>query len=218
MEDIQIEDWKFNQDTAKKFAEHARKHIPGYDRVIDKSVKFIEYYIKKTEPIIDVGCATGETLKRLNQLGFTNLHGVDNSIDMLNEIPKNIATLTCSDSFPLDKKYKAITMNWTLHFIKNKLEYIKNISNGLEQDGFLILTDKTQNDGKFLDLYHNFKKQQGLTDLEIETKAKQLRNIMYIDSQEWYLSQLKSFNFSDVIIIDADWCFTTFIAKKNNQI
>lgn len=214
MEDIQIEDWKFNQDIAKNFVEHAKKHIPGYDRVINKSVKFIEHHIQKTEPIIDVGCATGETLKRLHQIGFTNLHGVDNSINMLNEIPKNIATLTCSDSFPSNKKYKVITMNWTLHFIKNKIEYIKDIANGLEQDGFLILTDKTQNDGKFLDLYHDFKKQQGLTNLEIETKAKQLRNIMYINSQEWYLSQLRSFNFSDIVIIDADWCFTTFAAKK----
>jgi tRNA (cmo5U34)-methyltransferase len=214
MEDNQIEDWKFSQDIAKNFVEHARKHIPGYDRVIDKTVKFIEHHAKKTDSIIDVGCATGETLKRLHQIGFTNLHGVDNSINMLNEIPKNVATLTCCDRFPLDKKYKVVTMNWTLHFIKNKIEYIKDIFNGLEQDGFLILTDKTQNDGKFLDLYHDFKKQQGLTNKEIETKAKQLRNIMYINSQEWYLSQLKFFNFSDVIIIDADWCFTTFIAKK----
>lgn len=211
---MEIEKWRFDQHVAKNFVEHARKHIPGYDRVIDKSVKFAEYHAEKNEPIIDVGCATGETLKRLQQRGFTNLYGVDNSVSMLNEVPKNIATLTCGNNFPLDKKYKIVIMNWTLHFIENKLEYIRDIWHGLAPGGFLILSEKTQKDGKFLNLYHDFKKKQGLTDTEIETKDKQLHNVMHVNSQEWYISKLKSCNFFDVVIVDADWCFTSFVAKK----
>ena len=55
--------------------------------------------------------------------------------------------------------------------------------------------------------------QLGVSKEQIEQKQKQLKNGMYIESVDWYQGVLKALGFS-VTIIDADWCFTTFLCKK----
>jgi tRNA (cmo5U34)-methyltransferase len=215
VENTHIEPWRFDKKVAKTFVQHAQNHIPGYDRVIDKSVNFLKRRLNANDAIIDVGCATGETLKRLSQAGFNNLYGVDNSPDMLEQVPQHVARLLCDDRFPCQQKYQAVIMNWTLHFVSNKLQYLTDIWNSLDHKGILILSDKTQNKDVYLELYHDFKRSQGLSEQEIQNKTAQVQDVMHIDSQAWYLKTLTHIGFDDIIVIDADWCFTTFLAIKN---
>jgi hypothetical protein len=65
-----------------------------------------------------------------------------------------------------------------------------------------------------LDFYHLFKSRSGVSDLEIQQKADSVKDIMYIDSPDWYLDNLRTIGFSRVYIIDASWCFTTFMCVK----
>jgi trans-aconitate methyltransferase len=204
--------WKFDADIAKVFVDHARQHIPNYDRVIDKSVDLCRHFLSTDSKIIDVGCATGETLSRLHQAGFTNLHGVDSSQDMLNHVP-DIATYTCSETLPPDQ-YRAVLCNWTLHFVKNKYSYIQNIYKNLEPGGFLLLTEKTSLDPTAIHFYHEFKARQGVSAQQIIDKARSVESIMYIDQPEWYMKYIKLIGFQNTHIIDADWCFTSFLCFK----
>ena len=78
-----VTNWVFDNAVASTFVDHARQHIPNYDQVIDKSVDLCLRYLPSQANIIDVGCATGETLRRLHAAGFTNLSGVEASYAML---------------------------------------------------------------------------------------------------------------------------------------
>jgi len=208
--------WVFDQTVAESFEEHARQHIPNYDRIINQTVQVCNKLFKDPNSrIIDVGSATGETIRQLFKSGFHNLVGVESSISMLDKV-KNlpIAHWIHSDKFPIeDGPYSAVCCNWTLHFIKDKIAYLTDIYAGLVNGGVLILTDKTYNTGIELELYHDFKLSQGVSEDNIKSKADSVKDIMFIDSPEWYLTTLKDIGFK-VSIINADYCFTTFLAIK----
>lgn len=210
-----VKPWQFDDSVAEIFSKHARQHIPGYDRVLDKCTDICCNQLDKNAKIIDVGCAVGETLERLHQNGFQSLVGVDNSLSMLEKVRPGIAELHCSDSLP-EKNYDAVLMNWTLHFIEDKRQYLDSIYANLKNGGFVIISDKTYNEAPYLPLYHEYKVRQGVTIEEINEKAASLVGKMFINDQQWYRSALMASGFSDITVIDADWCFTTFLAWKTN--
>ena len=151
-------------------------------------------------------------MKKLHQQGFTNLHGVDNSEHMIEYAPKEIATYVLSNNFPKDQ-YEMILCNWTLHFIENKENYLQSMSDSLTDGGTMILSDKTSKDTDMIKMYHDNKLKLGVTKEVIEEKQKQLENVMFINSAEWYHKKLSELGFT-VTVMDADWCFTTFLCKK----
>jgi hypothetical protein len=65
-----------------------------------------------------------------------------------------------------------------------------------------------------IEFYHDFKSSVGVSAEEIEAKAASVRDIMYIDTPEWYLKTLSKIGFKNIQIIDASWCFTTFFCVK----
>ena len=205
--------WKFDRGVAETFVAHARQHIPNYDSVIDKSVEICKYALPTNARIIDVGCATGETLRRLHSAGFTDLHGVDASADMLAYCDPSIAKYYHSEQLPADK-FDAVICNWTLHFVKDKVQYLSAIQQSLSPGGFLILSDKTSLDTLPIHFYHELKRQNGVSETAIAEKARSVETVMHIDDAKWYLDTLKSLNFGKTHIIDANWCFTSFLCFK----
>jgi glycine cleavage system H lipoate-binding protein len=101
-----------------------------------------------------------------------------------------------------------------MHFIDDKVNYIKEIYDSLPTGGMLILTDKTYNDMINIKLYHHYKKTMGVSDDEICAKAESVKDVMKINPPEWYLAELRSAGFDMVSIVDADYCFTSFLAVK----
>jgi tRNA (cmo5U34)-methyltransferase len=208
-------DWQFNDTVATIFDQHARQHIPNYEQVIELSVDLCKQKLNTSSPILEIGCAIGETIKRLNHSGFSNIHAVDSSQGMLDQCPQDIATYYCSSTIPnVDIKFDATLCNWTLHFIKDKENYLSSVYNAMSTGGMLILSEKTENCGLALEQYHRFKQLQGVSDSDIAAKAKSLENVMFINSVSWYLTTLKDIGFQQVYIANAAWCFTTFVALK----
>jgi tRNA (cmo5U34)-methyltransferase len=205
--------WQFDASIAETFVDHARHHIPNYDIVIDKNVSACQKLLNKDSAIIDVGCATGETLRRLHRAGFNNLTGVESSHAMLNHCDPGIAKILHNDKFP-NETFDGVLCNWTLHFIKDKETYLADIYRNLSDGGFLILSEKTSLDPTMIEFYHNFKSSVGVSAEEIAAKAESVRDIMYIDTPKWYLETLGNLGFKNIQIVDASWCFTTFFCVK----
>jgi tRNA (cmo5U34)-methyltransferase len=208
--------WSFDQRVAGIFADHARQHIPDYDRVLDLAVDLCEQKLGKDSPILEIGCAVGETVTRLYHRGFKNIHAVDNSQAMLDRCPRDWATYYCSDSFPAvdDVRFDAVLCNWTMHFIENKSPYLSAIYDHLNPGGFLFLSEKTANSGLALEQYHLYKSRHGVSDQEIQAKAASLQGVMFPETIEWHLQTLRSLGFREVAVANANWCFTTFVAVK----
>lgn len=212
----QVKPWQFDSEVSNYFDSHVRQHIPDYERVIDLSVSICKKSLSTADAIVDVGSATGYTIKLLHQAGFYNLLGIDSSQDMLNKCQHlSMAKWICSDKFVQDLgPYHAVLCNWTLHFVENKTQYLQDIFTSLNPGGLLILSEKTSNHGIELDLYHEFKRCQGVTEQEIQEKALRLQNVMFIDSADWYLTSLRKLGFQEVGIVNAAPCFTTFLCRK----
>ena len=206
--------WKFDSTVAANFVEHAQRHIPNYNLVIDKSVDVCKHYLLPNNCIVDVGCATGETIRRLSHAGFKNLVGVESSQAMLEHCDTTLARYVHSNKFP-NEPFDAVLCNWTLHFIKDKIPYLKDIFDNLSSGGFLVLSEKTSLDLVGIKFYHQLKRKNGVSEQEILNKEASVANIMYINHPKWYLDTLAQVGFQNIQIIDASWCFTTFLCYKN---
>jgi tRNA (cmo5U34)-methyltransferase len=209
--------WKFDAQVAEVFDGIARREIPDYLRVIDLCVRVIGKGQQKQPRIIDVGSATGETLRQLYQAGYRNLYGVDASIDMIRRCFDQ-ATLIHSADFPeAQGPFDYVLNNWTLHFIRNPLAYLEAIKRSMTPGGTLILTDKVSSSQRVHDLYYDYKRAHGVTEQEIEKKRRQIEGVLLTYPLTWYLNTLNSLGFEQIEVINANAAFVTFMAIKPLQ-
>jgi 16S rRNA G966 N2-methylase RsmD len=203
--------WQFDNAVAERFQKEAKDHIPDYERVVNLCLDIANRHCIKDDSIIDVGSALGFTIDKFITAGFTNTTGVEKSANMIsNSLHKEQVKL--SETLPTGN-YKMILVNWTLHFIQDKLTYLQSVYNNLQDDGMLILTDKTVQDSLTKNLYYQFKRNNGVSQEYIESKEQQLVGVMHLETTEWYLAQLKSM-FKTVEIVNAHLGFVTFVCKK----
>lgn len=208
-----VKKWCFDESVATSFAKIAETSIPNYQRVIQKTIEVIRKRAYQNPKIIDVGSAIGTTLERLYGSGFTNLYGVDNSRAMLDR-SFNKAVLINSSTFPVEHgKFHVVIANWVLHFINNRADYLKSIKASLTDDGILILSEKIESSAFAHSLYHDFKRNNGLTEEEISEKQKRLAGVLTTYPLAWYFDTLHDLGFRSVDVIDAHYAFVTLVAQ-----
>jgi len=206
--------WKFDAQVAEVFDGIARREIPDYIRVIEMCINIIKKGSLEQPKIIDVGSATGETLRQLYQSGFRNLNGVDSSIDMINR-SFDKATLIHSETFPEEHgPFDYVLNNWTLHFIRDPLVYLESIYRAMAPGTTLILSDKVSSSKCVQEVYHDYKRARGVTEEEVEKKRQQIEGVLVTYPFTWYLNALNTLGFVEIEIINANASFVTFMAKK----
>lgn len=206
-----IPTWTFDKSVAERFRNEALAHIPDYQRVINLCVSIAKQELNPTDKIIDVGSALGNTIASFDSAGFINVIGVESSTDMIAK-SKFSDRIIHSDTFP-NQLFKMVLINWTLHFIKNKTDYLDAVYNCLDDNGILVLTDKTIQSDTIKNLYYQFKRNNGVDQAYIDAKEKQLVGVMHLETVEWYMSTLQS-KFSKVEIINSSLGFVSFLCKK----
>jgi len=207
--------WTFDDSVAADFDRIAQTSIPHYQEVLEKTVEIIAKRGYADPKIIDVGSAVGGMLKRLYDAGFRNLYGVDSSPAMLARSFAQ-AVLIQSPNFPVEQgPFDVVIANWVLHFIKDRRAYLEDIRSGLAENGMLVLTEKVQSSSLTHDLYHDFKRSQGLSDAEIEAKQERLKGVLVSYPLEWYLTTLRELGFAHIDVVDAHYSFVTILATRN---
>jgi 2-polyprenyl-3-methyl-5-hydroxy-6-metoxy-1,4-benzoquinol methylase len=205
--------WEFDRSVAERFQKEAETHIPDYQKVIDISIEIIENKFKRYDvSIIDVGSALGHTLHCLKNKGFDNVKGIEASLAMI-EKSRYADLIIHSRLFP-NEKYNVVLAHWTLHFIKEREKYLRDIYHSLEKDGILILTDKMFQDTVSKDLYYKWKMANGVSWEEIKEKEKKLVNVLDSLPIEWYLDTLSTIGFKNINLINSRFNFNTLIASK----
>ena len=206
--------WEFDEAIAKDFQKIALTEIPHYKEVIRKCLQIWLKYYDKDAKILDVWSALGFTLHAFNKAWFKNTYWVESSKSMIEQSYKE-TTLIHDDVFPKDYgKFDLIMANWTLHFIKEREAYLRDIFHWLSDGWMFILTEKVASSHKIHELYHDFKRGNGLTEEHILKKQKALEWVLVTHPVEWYLNLLRSIGFTSVDIIDAHYSFVTMVAMK----
>ncbi|MEY3219620.1 MAG: carboxy-S-adenosyl-L-methionine synthase CmoA [Pseudomonadota bacterium] len=216
---VQIGNWVFDETVASRFTREAEQHIPNYWEVIQLTVSLIEKSFQKQATILEIGCATGNTLAYLVSRHFDNLFGCDSSAAMLTKardfLQNNQVILIESDCYPSNVPlFEVVICNWTMHFIKQREEYLKAIFNGLVSGGLFIMTEKTVQSNGVKMLYYDFKLKQGLTLDQIEQKEQHLLGVLIPQTVEQNISMLRKTGFINVEILNAAFGFVTFLAWK----
>ena len=208
-----VNKWVFDKNVAKNFDYIADTSIPKYRVIIHKTINILRN-LSRDSKIIDVGCATGNTLDVLKKQGFTNIWGVDNSRAMLQETMDKGHQTHYSSDFPVQlSPFDVVIANWTLHFIKphDRYNYIESIYNSLNNHGIFILSEKVSGDQTE---YLDFKRSNFLSEEEIKEKSEALKDVLITRPKEWYLNILTDLGFRIIKIIDETYCFATFLLVK----
>lgn len=227
-----ISDFSFDQNVAQVFPDMINRSIPGYPLMIDNIGYLAEQYAQDNSVIYDLGCATGiATLSIAKQLTKNcPIIGIDNSSSMVEKCTQHLgqynhgAEVTiCLDDITLTELAPAsvIVMNFTLQFLapEQRKDMLARIYQALVPGGILILSEKFKEENNFpndvlIDLHHQFKKNNGYSDLEISQKRTALENVMKTDSMETHNQRLTTTGFSHITTWFSCFNFMSLIAHK----
>lgn len=227
------EDFDFNERVVEVFDDMLDRSIPFYQNVIGETARLLDSVLDPGDTVCDLGCATGSTLLHLaKKLDDRNLSflGVDSSPAMLAKAElkaefyakHNQITFRKQDILGLDlPDTGAFILNYTLQFIRpvQRAPLISGLFDNLRPGGLLILSEKTIFGDKrlnrtFIDIYHDFKREQGYSDLEIARKREALENILIPFSVEENKEMLSKAGFAPVTTFFQWFNFSSFVAIK----
>lgn len=227
------EDFIFNERVARVFDDMLDRSVPFYQEVILSIARIFRSTLKNGDKIVDLGCATGATLLQLSSLlEEKNFHytGIDNSRAMLDQARLKAELFSKQESLHFiqgdiidveQPATAAFILNYTLQFIRplHRENFLKQLFTNLSPGGICILSEKTIShhpglNRSYIDIYHQFKKERGYSELEIAKKREALENILIPCSLEENKSMLQSAGFVEVEPFFQWFNFVSFLAVK----
>lgn len=221
--------FEFDESVASVFDDMLDRSVPLYESSIVFIANLISKLYPKSATITDLGCSTANTLLAIFKKNPNyKLFGFDNSSAMLEMARKKSLAfganieLKEADILTLDiPKSDIIIANYMLQFIRppKRAEFVKTIHNSLSKDGYFIFSEKIIYEDKKLhkiviDLYLEFKKNQGYSEFEISQKREALENVLVPYTEEENRQMIKNAGFSDVQTLIKWGNFVSFLAKK----
>ncbi len=227
------EDFIFNERVAQVFDDMLDRSIPFYHEVILSIARIFRSTLKNGDSIVDLGCATGATLLKLSTLledKKFNYTGIDSSPAMLDQARLKAELFSKQeqlhfvqgDIIEVDQPgTSAFILNYTLQFVRplHRQKFLERIHANLAPGGICILSEKTIShhpglNRSYIDIYHQFKKERGYSELEIAKKREALENILIPCSMEENKTMLQSAGFVEVEPFFQWFNFVSFLAIK----
>lgn len=221
--------FEFDENVASVFDDMISRSVPFYRQSCELSAEILAKSLEKNKKVIDLGCSTAYFLLNLfEKRPDLKLYGVDNSNDMLKIAKakakaygakinfKNADILECDF-----KGFSGVILNYTLQFIRpiKRAEFLEKIASQMAKNGLLIVAEKLIFEDKILanqmiEIYENYKQNQGYSRFEIAQKRKALENVLIPFSENENRQMLLNAGFKSVEVI-FKWCnFAVFLAKK----
>ncbi|MDH5436624.1 MAG: carboxy-S-adenosyl-L-methionine synthase CmoA [Gammaproteobacteria bacterium] len=227
-----IVDFAFDEGVASVFPDMIRRSVPGYDTVIPLLGLLAGQYAQPASHIYDLGCSLGAaTLSMRRRVSYADckIIAVDNAEAMVQHCRENTGKETgipvevlCDDIRNIDiNNASVVSLNFTLQFIKpdQRLALIKNIFDGLNDHGVMVLSEKinfSEHDEQLFNqnMHIAFKKANGYSEMEISQKRTALENVLIPDTIEQHQQRLHEAGFRRVHIWFQCFNFISLIAFK----
>ena len=229
------EDFVFNERVVEVFDDMLDRSIPFYREVISATAQLLNRFLIENDTIYDLGCATGTTLLEFTRLlDDRSLHfcGIDNSGPMLDKArlkaelykKNSVMSFEQADITAFTKENAgAIILNYTLQFIRplQREGFLRRIFDSLRPGGILLLSEKVISHNvrlnrEYIDIYHDYKKSRGYSELEIAKKREALENVLIPFSINENRELLLNCGFESVESYFQWFNFTSFIAIKSH--
>jgi tRNA (cmo5U34)-methyltransferase len=209
------------------------RSVPFYKEIIKRQAELAVKFHKPGTKIYDLGCSNGNFgIKFLNAMGVKpfEMIAVDNSEHMLAQYRTRLdnhpagsnITLSCNDIQTISfEPSSVVSLNLTLQFlpIDCRDTLIQKLFNCLMPGGILLITEKVIHENKDMtdlqqEIYYNFKKENGYSNLEISQKRDALENVLIPETTEEHIKRFTESGFSKTDIWFKWFNFTSFICIK----
>lgn len=233
-----VKPFKFDKAVADVFQDMISRSVPGYQQILELLPTLVQHFKNVNGNYYDLGCSLGAGMAAL-ALGMGDkkrrVIGIDNSNAMLSQADKHLAeaatdggvnancfTLQCEDirHSPIDNAAMVI-MNFTLQFVpqNDRDALIQRIYNGLNNDGVLVLSEKltfsdSAIDQTLIDIHHQYKSDQGYSQLEIAQKRDAIEDVLIPESLATHQKRLSEAGFSIVTPWIQNLQFVSILAIK----
>lgn len=225
--------FNFDKNVAEVFPDMIERSVPGYSRILNNISKFAQCFVTHESNCYDLGCSLGAVSLAINQgidQNKVQIIGVDNSNAMIERCKQHVSafkhnapiTLIEADIQDVEiSNASMVVLNFTLQFIpKSDRELLlEKICQGLNPGGVLVLSEKIQYEDPeinqlMIDLHHQFKRENGYSDLEISQKRNALENVLVPETLETHKARLKQVGFKHVSCWLKEYNFASFLAVK----
>tara|TARA_R110002072_G_scaffold534_7_gene4207 strand:- start:102969 stop:103697 length:729 start_codon:yes stop_codon:yes gene_type:complete len=228
-----ITPFEFDKNVANAFDDMVSRSVPFYKEIHQLILDMCDRYYQSGN-IYDLGCSTATTICLIEE-NFRNKNktaqyiGVDNSAPMLEKAKEKIkkheiknAKLLLNNIEDIEiQNADVVILNYTLQFlpISKREEVLKNIYEGLNPGGVLILSEKLSSTKPYFeelitDLYYDFKRRNGYSELEIYQKREALENVLIPLSPKQQVEMLKSSGFEKTDMIFRWYNFASYLGIK----
>ena len=207
--------FRFDASVASVFPDMINRSVPGYATVVGMTGTLAAQHARPGSQIYDLGCSWGASLlsvAREPACDRCELIGIDNSESMLEQASNHLAQFPEAKRMQLQyadvldtplHNASVVIMNYTLQFIpiEEREGLLKRIREAMMPGDVLILSEKlTLPDPRLnqylIDLHHNFKRQQGYSDLEIAQKRQALEDVLVPETRQTHVERLQKVGFS----------------------
>lgn len=230
---LNIEGFRFDENVAEVFNDMIQRSVPGYGTILSMIGDMAARFVQDNSRCYDLGCSLGAaTLAMRHHIQAKNCQiiGIDNSAAMVARCQANIEKDTSKIAVEINQQdiqnidinnASMVVLNFTLQFIepKERQALINRIYDGLNPGGILLLSEKIEfedDDHQHLmtTLYHNFKRANGYSDMEISQKRSALENVLITDSLDTHRNRLCAAGFTSADVWFQCFTFASIIAIK----
>jgi tRNA (cmo5U34)-methyltransferase len=230
---VQVKDFCFDESVAQVFPDMIQRSVPGYSTIIDNIGQISNKYAQANSHLYDLGCSLGAAslaMRRAVDKDNCRIIAVDNSSAMvekcklhLNAFKSTIPIeIRCEDILDTTlTNASVVVLNFTLQFISpdKRTSLINHIYENLNPGGVLVLSEKLRDYSQPMDdlmvaLHHEFKRNNGYSELEISQKRSALENVMLLDTQQIHEKRLHDAGFDDVTMWFKCFNFASLVAVK----
>lgn len=223
-----VSDFSFDTEVAQVFDNMISRSVPLYQEVQATTVKIAKRLAQPQSNLYDLGCASGTSLEGLaREITQSTIIGIDSSQAMLDKARLKLQAHTQVQLIQADicecklENASLIILNYTLQFlpIEKRLDILTRAYQALLPGGGLILSEKVSHRSETLnavlyEMHHDFKRENGYSELEIAQKREAILNVLLPLSVEDNLDLLKRAGFKEAEIFAKWFNFASFLAFK----
>ena len=229
----EVEPFRFDEHVAKVFPDMIARSVPGYTLTLPLIGLIAARYAQPHSHIYDLGSSLGaatlEMRHRVKQPGC-RIIAVDNSPAMIarsrdilakdgGTLPIELVEANIQDVWI--ERASVVVINFTLQFIapEDRDLLLQTIYAGMLPGGVLVLSEKVffadanQNE-RFIDIHHDYKRANGYSDLEISQKRTALENVLIPETIEQHQSRLLEAGFQTAEVWFQAFNFMSMMAMK----
>ena len=222
--------FEFDEAVASVFDDMLSRSVPFYDEVRALVISLILAEQEEGKKVLDLGSSTAKFLLDLHSKmdAKMKLKGLDNSQAMLDRAEQKCKAFGANIELELAdmltygySKEDIIVANYTLQFIRpmQRMELVKKLYDGLSEDGIFIFSEKVVFEDKkldkdMIDIYYDYKKEQGYSEYEIAQKREALENVLIPFTIKENMQMCKDAGFTNIETVFQWANFVTFVVKK----